>query len=72
MEHRMLERGDIFMAIEGGKSRISADMENMPEGKRHTVKEIEALAEGERPAFFKAGRFLSCPHYSVSTSPAFS
>ncbi len=48
MEHRMLERGDIFMAIEGGKSRISADMENMPEGKRHTVKEIEALAEGER------------------------
>lgn len=48
MEYRMLEKGDIFVAMEGGKSRILTGVEKMPEGKKHTVKEIEALAEGER------------------------
>lgn len=51
MEHRGLERKDTFRMIEGGKSHNStADAAGKPETeeKIYTVKDIEALPEGER------------------------
>lgn len=48
MEHRKMEREDVFRMIEGGKSRISEDVEKMREDRVYTVRDIEALPEGER------------------------
>ena len=48
MEHRKLEREDVFRMIEGGKARDSKEAERMPEDRLYTVRDIEALPEGER------------------------
>lgn len=48
MEHRKMEREDVFRMIEGGKPRISEDVEKMREDRVYTVRDIEALPEGER------------------------
>lgn len=48
MEHRKMEREDVFRMIEGGKHRISEDVEKMREDRVYTVRDIEALPEGER------------------------
>ena len=48
MEHRKMEREDIFRMIEGGKSYGTEVSENMPDDREYTVKDIEALPEGER------------------------
>lgn len=48
MEHRTLEREDVFRMIEGGKSPGAANTEGLPEEKIYTVKDVEALPEGER------------------------
>lgn len=48
MEHRVLERKDIFRMIEGGKSSASEDAGRMQEDRVYTVQDIEALPEGER------------------------
>lgn len=48
MEHRKMEREDIFRMIEGGKSHSTAITEGMAEERLYTVKDIEALPEGER------------------------
>lgn len=49
MEHRVPERKDIFRMIEGGKPHNStADAARKPGEKIYTVKDIEALPEGER------------------------
>lgn len=48
MEHRTLEREDIFRMIEGGKSPGAANTEGLAEEKIYTVKDIEALPEEER------------------------
>lgn len=48
MEHKVLERKDIFRMIEGGKSSASTDTERMQEDRVYTVQDIEALPEGER------------------------
>lgn len=48
MEHRKMEREDIFRMIEGGKSRSTDASEKMREDRVYTVKDIEALPEGER------------------------
>ena len=48
MEHRKMEREDIFRMIEGGKSHGTEVSENMPDDRVYTIKDIEALPEGER------------------------
>ncbi len=48
MEHRKMEREDIFRMIEGGKSHSADVSERMPEDGVYTVEDIEALPEGER------------------------
>ena len=48
MEHRKMEREDIFRMIEGGKSHGTPASEGMPEDRVYTVRDIEALPEGER------------------------
>lgn len=48
MEHRKMEREDIFRMLEGGKFRESKETGRMPEDRVYTVKDIEALPEGER------------------------
>ncbi len=48
MEHRKMEREDIFRMIEGGKSHGTPASEGMPEDRGYTVRDIEALPEGER------------------------
>lgn len=48
MEHRVLERKDIFRMVEGGKPSASAETEKMSEDRVYTVRYIEALPEGER------------------------
>lgn len=50
MEHRVPEREGIFRMIEGGKSSASEDAGRMPEDENrvYTVRDIEALPEGER------------------------
>lgn len=53
MEHALLERGEYFMTIEGGKS---AD-ENTT-GKFYTVADIEALPEGERAELIDGELFM--------------
>lgn len=48
MEHRKLEREDSFMVIEGGKAQISEEPGNPLDDRIYTIKDIEALPEGER------------------------
>ncbi len=48
MEHRKMEREDVFRMIEGGKFRDSKEVERMPEDRLYTVRDIETLPEGER------------------------
>ncbi len=48
MEHRKMEREDIFRMIEGGKSHGTPAPEGMPEDRVYTIRDIEALPEGER------------------------
>lgn len=48
MEHRKMEREDIFRMIEGGKARGPREVEKMLEDRVYTVRDIEALPEGER------------------------
>ena len=48
MEHRKIEREDAFRMIEGGKSRVSEEIKRRPEDRLCTVRDIEALPEGER------------------------
>ena len=48
MEHRKMEREDIFRMIEGGKTRGPREAEKMLEDRVYTVRDIEALPEGER------------------------
>lgn len=48
MEHRKMEREDIFRMIEGGKTREFKEAGRMPEDRVYTVRDIEALPEGER------------------------
>ena len=48
MEHRKLEREDSFMVIEGGKSHTSAEAGKPLDDRVYTIRDIEALPEGER------------------------
>lgn len=48
MEHRKMEREDIFRMIEGGKAHGTDTSERIREDRVYTVKDIEALPEGER------------------------
>lgn len=48
MEHRKMEREDIFRMIEGGKSHNTGTSEGILEDRVYTVKDIEVLPEGER------------------------
>ncbi len=48
MEHRKLEREDSFMVIEGGKAHVSEEPGNPLDDRIYTVRDIEALPEGER------------------------
>lgn len=48
MEHRIPEREEIFRMIEGGKPHDAANRKRQPEERVYTVKDIEALPEGER------------------------
>lgn len=48
MEHRKMEREDIFRMIEGGKFHSTEVSERMPDDRVYTIKDIEALPEGER------------------------
>ncbi len=48
MEHRKMEREDIFRMIEGGKFHSTEVSERMPGDRVYTIKDIEALPEGER------------------------
>ena len=53
MEHAVIEREELFMMIEGGKSAG----EN-PAGKLYTVADIEALPEGERAELIDGEMFM--------------
>lgn len=53
MEHAVIEREELFMMIEGGKSAG----EN-PAGKFYTVEDIEALPEGERAELIDGEMFM--------------
>lgn len=48
MEHRVPEREEIFRMIEGGKPHDAAYTKGRSEERIYTVKDIEALPEGER------------------------
>ncbi len=48
MEHRVPKREEIFRMIEGGKSRNAEKTQEQQEERRYTIKDIEALPEGER------------------------
>lgn len=48
MEYRKIEREGIFRMVEGGKSHNMTATEGMPEDGAYTVRDIEALPEGER------------------------
>ena len=48
MEHRKMEREDVFRMIEGGKSHSTDASERMLDDRVYTIKDIEALPEGER------------------------
>lgn len=48
MEHRKMERGDIFRMLEGGKAHGTSISEGVLEDRIYTVRDIEALPEGER------------------------
>ena len=48
MEHRKMEREDVFRMIKGGKARESKEVKRMSEDRLYTVRDIEALPEGER------------------------
>lgn len=48
MEHRVPKREEIFRVIEGGKLHDAADVERVLDGRVYTVRDIEALPEGER------------------------
>lgn len=48
MEHRKLEREDNFMVIEGGKAHSPEGQGEIPVDRDYTVRDIEALPEGER------------------------
>lgn len=48
MEHRKMERGDIFRMLEGGKAHGTIISERVLEDRVYTVRDIEALPEGER------------------------
>lgn len=48
MEHRVPKEEEIFRMIEGGKSRNTEKTQEQQEERRYTIKDIEALPEGER------------------------
>ena len=48
MEHRKMEREGIFRMIEGGKPHSTDASERMLDDRIYTIKDIEALPEGER------------------------
>ncbi len=48
MEHRVPKREEIFRVIEGGKTHDAADIERVLDDRVYTVRDIEALPEGER------------------------
>ncbi len=48
MEHRVPKGEEIFRMIEGGKSRNTEKTREQQEERRYTIKDIEALPEGER------------------------